>query len=76
MGRIIDTDKWYPLNQKDKELMNLGWKYRVVLNQQGVFEEASRWCIANLIKDSYTWVGYKFFFKNEGDAVWFKLLWL
>lgn len=75
-GREVDTDKWYPMSAGDLRMEAAGWKYRLVLNRTGIFDDACDWCHVNLKPDSYAWAGWKFWFKEPEDAAWFKLRWL
>jgi hypothetical protein len=75
-GRIVDTDKWYPRDPRDIAMEVAGWKYRIVLNRTGLFDDASQWCVDNLEPETFTWAGWKFYFKTEDAAAWFKLRWL
>lgn len=75
-GKIVDTDKWFPVDARDKAMLAAGWTYRIVLNRSGQFDEAIDWCKVNLEYGTFSWAAWKFYFKHEKDAAWFKLRWL
>jgi hypothetical protein len=75
-GKIVDTDKWFPVGESDRKMFEAGWKYRLVLNRSGQFSAACNWCKENLEPDTYSWASWKFYFKTEESAAWFKLRWL
>ena len=52
-------------------ILNDDVKYHECLN-----DDLSKWLYENFVKDTYYVYGQKIYFKNENDAIQFKLRWL
>ena len=63
-----------PITVWDNMIM-VDYPFAYQLNSVGIYNDAVKFASENFNKDSYTWKGLKFFFKNEKDAIWFALRW-
>jgi hypothetical protein len=62
------------ITEGDRRVMKF-YPYRYQLPRFGMFDDAIEFVKNNFEQDSYTWVGPKFFFKHEHDAMLFILRW-
>lgn len=63
-----------PISDWDKKVMKI-YPFRYMLNRTGIFDDATAFAGEHFSEGSFTWKGPIFFFKNEKDAMWFKLRW-
>jgi len=64
---------FYEHSEWDKRLLEI-YPYLCVA-RLGVFDDAVEYVNKTFVEGSFTFKGPKFFFKNEKDAMWFKLKW-
>jgi hypothetical protein len=64
----------YPITPLDLVVMKV-YPFRCCLGRNTSYYDAHEFALDNFIKDDFTWVTPKYYFKNEEDYIWFSLRW-